>query len=196
VVKTGQKKRGRRRQVEADFDASKPLGNARWEAFAQDCVTLTQVEAYRKQYPSARRWKPQIVAQRASELARKIQVRISNLKNRTAEAVGISREEWLREVLEIARVDLPGIASMKKNLLSVKDFDALTPAQRAAIKKINVVTVGMKKDGRPIERVTVQIHDKLEAYNMIGRAIGAYDREMRKMLGDFLFQFIGEGKEG
>lgn len=82
----------------ADVDPSQPLRNARHEAFAQLILKgLSQSAAYREIYPKSKDWKEEAVWVKASELAGKVSVRITDLieKASTKNIMSVARRKEL-----------------------------------------------------------------------------------------------------
>ena len=60
--------------------------------------------------------------------------------------------------------------------MTLTDFDKLTPAQRACIKKYKCVTRQvMGTDGpKPVSTVEIELHDPLKALQALGRHLGIF----------------------
>ena len=77
----------------AAADPSKPLKNARWEAFSNDVFAgMNQSEAYRKHYDTER-YKPETVHQAAARLASKVRARVEWLQSQVATEKIVSKQE-------------------------------------------------------------------------------------------------------
>lgn len=87
-----------------DDDPAAPLTIPAHEAFAHELLKgSSQAAAYRKVYPKSRKWSNQVVAVQASQLSRKISVRLEWLKERAARGAIATREEMLERHTAAAR---------------------------------------------------------------------------------------------
>ena len=61
--------------------------------------------------------------------------------------------------------------------MNLKDFDELTPDQRACIKKFKIKTGKPLKDDpdrTPCDYVEIELHDKQHALDMMGKHLGMF----------------------
>ena len=103
--------------------------------------------------------------------------KIQDLRAKRETKTDITIERVLAEYAKIAFTDLPGIVSFNGCSMSVADFDALSPEQRACIKKFKVRTeVKLALDGEkvPVDIVEVELHSKQAALDSIGKHLGMF----------------------
>ncbi|OGV36165.1 MAG: hypothetical protein A2020_12230 [Lentisphaerae bacterium GWF2_45_14] len=90
---------------------------------------------------------------------------------------GITVDKVLCEYAKIAFTNLPGIVNFRKGTMSLKDFEKLTQEQRACIKKFKVTTVmklGEDRKPIPVDKVEVELHDKIHALDSIAKHLGMF----------------------
>jgi phage terminase small subunit len=118
-----------------------------------------KADAYRALYDCGR-MKSRTVHRRAIELFAKPNVTVFVEKHRTAmiEAAEAKQERIVQALAAIAFTDITEVAHWDGELLTVREPKDLSPAQRAAIKKVK------KNAGR----VEVEMHDKLAALRLLG----------------------------
>jgi hypothetical protein len=124
-----------------------------------------RTEAYRAFY-NCSRMKDKTVNGRASELFKKANVAayVDARRSKDMAASEVTTERIVEALAAIAFTDLPGILSWKDGQMTVEDFDSLSPAQRACIKKAKKVD-GLGKEGGYFE---IELHDKLSALKLLG----------------------------
>lgn len=151
------------------------------EAFAR-AIALQQRKDASAAYRSVYDWqgmKPATVNRKAKELMDngKIAARIVELSAPAVLRTEIGIERVLEEYAKIAFTDLPGIIAFDGGRISLTDFDKLTPAQRACIKKFRVKTeTKLLPDGEkvPVDVVEVELHSKQAALDSIARHLGMF----------------------
>lgn len=151
------------------------------EAFAQ-AIAVQQRKDASAAYRSAYDWagmKPATVNRKAKELMDngKIAARIAELSAPGVMKTEIAIERVLAEYAKIAFTDLPSIVTFDGRSMSIKDFDKLTPDQRACIKKFKVRTeVKLMPDGEkvPVDVVEVELHSKQAALDSIAKHLGMF----------------------
>lgn len=97
--------------------------NARQEQFAQELAKgTTQRQAYLIAYPNARKWKPETVDSRASDLANdpKVFARLEELRREIERKNGISREAIIDQLKALGFANIP-----VKNLRALDKIKAL-----------------------------------------------------------------------
>lgn len=154
------------------------LRNQRHELFCQEYLKSGNAsEAFRMAYPHSVRWKPETVHSKASNLlkAGKVQTRVEELQREQQKRCAITKDRLLGELGKIA---FSSIADMHNTWIERKDFEQLTPDQKASIKSIS--TKMMKKNigtaDNPeivdVEYVKIELHDKLKAIERICKMLG------------------------
>ena len=78
---------------------------------------------------------------------------------------GLSPERVLEELQAIGFVRASDFLSAGEDTLTLKAYDALTPAQSAAVASMEVTKTGVK----------VKFYDKLKALELMGRHFGLFD---------------------
>lgn len=167
-------------------DPSVPLKPPRVERFANDCVIMSQVDALRRNYPNSVTWMATSQWGAASSLARKVAGRIEWLRARYLERYQISASNVLNEVANLAFSELPGIIGTTGGRLTLEEFSNLSREQRRCIKRVRIVTIGKERDGRTIEAVDIELHDKLKALELLGKHLKTWGDDHR--LGGQTFQ--------
>ena len=187
--------------TKAIIDPAQPLRNPRWEQFAHLVLVMDQTKAYREAFPSSRDSKARHVWERASKLAAKVAPRVNFLRAQQSERLALTPERVLRRYSDIAFMDLPSIISWRKVngsteapvfILEVEDFERLTPAQREAIKRVNISRPD--KDGH--QTVAVELHDPLKALEALAKHLGLFQAEEKTNVGQVSITInIGGQKE-
>lgn len=147
----------------------------RYKRFAQEYV----VDLNETQAAIRAGYSPKTAHAQASRLLKNVKVReyvkdaISSRSKRTE----ITQDRVLQEYAKIAFTDLPGIVNFDGRSMSVEDFEKLTPAQRACIKKIKVkLEMQLQPDGEktPVDTVEVELHSKQSALDSIAKHLGMF----------------------
>lgn len=155
------------------------LRNQRHETFCQEYLKSGNAsDAYRVAYPHVLKWKkPDSVTSAASRLMSNVKVaaRVRELQEEQQKRCEITKDRLLSELGKIA---FSSIADMHNTWIERKDFERLTPDQKASIKSIS--TKMMKKNigtaDAPevvdVEYVKIELHDKLKAIERICKMLG------------------------
>lgn len=107
---------------------------------------------------------------------------ISVLQSEREKRTEITQDRVLQEYAKIAFTDLPGIVNFDGRSMSVEDFEKLTQAQRACIKKIRVkLEMQLQPDGEktPIDTVEVELHSKQAALDSIAKHLGMFTDKLQ-----------------
>jgi phage terminase small subunit len=109
-----------------------------------------------------------------------VSARIGVLQGKRAEKVEITAERVLAEYAKLAFTDLPGIVRFNGHSMSVEDFDILTTAQRACIKKFKVKAETKMIAGKPtpVDVVEVELHSKQAALDSIAKHLGMFTEKI------------------
>ena len=130
-------------------------------------------EAYRYAYDCSNMSDSTVWEHASRQLTKgKVRARIEYLKNHLAEAAGISALQIIREHQKIAFSDATRIRS---GWMSLKDFESLTPGERACIKSVETKqTKRITSDGDELidECVKVTLYDKQKALDSIVNMLG------------------------
>ena len=157
------------------MDYSIPLKRAKHERYAQLLLDQSQAAAYREVYPASANWKPKTVYSRASELAKKVQGRVTWLLEQTAKQSVATGQAVLDRLWQIATVELGDYATIERGRIKLKDLDELSLAARAAL----------DGNGKP--------HNALKALEMLARHFGLFEKDnsqgpkvdgLQKLLGE------------
>lgn len=97
-----------------------------------------------------------------------IQARIEEKQKHLAEAAGVSALQIAEELKQIA---FSSIADFHNTWIDLKQFEDLTPAQRACIAETQTKTV-KRKNGLVVDYVKVKLHDKLKAITNLINLLG------------------------
>jgi len=115
-------------------DPSKPLKNARWEAFALDVFGgMTPTDAYRKHY-STERMKAKTVHEKASRLKGKVRARIEFFQSKVASKRIMSKTELAEMYSDICRTRHSDFLTMSADGVWMHDIGEETLGQ-VALKK-------------------------------------------------------------
>jgi len=90
---------------------------------------------------------------------------LAKCRKDAASASTLSMERVNNELSKIAFSDLPDFVDNSGNLLTIEQFQSLTPAQRSCIKKVRQTPQGM---------LEIELHDKIAALRLLGIALGGY----------------------
>lgn len=162
------------------FDPSKPLDNARHEAFVQLIIEgKSQSDAYRTIYPDSLKWQDESVHEKASHVAAldKVKARITFLQNKAAEDALMTRQELLTLHTNAVR---KRYAAPSRFLNVTPDGDVslnLDPEKMKddpSIKKLVVrVEASEEGDGKNDARVlSMEFHDYLDVAKEYGHLCG------------------------
>lgn len=144
------------------------------EKFCQKYVECGNAfEAYKFAFNTKTK-RDQTVYTDACELRKnpKISRRIEYLKNNLAEAAGITFLQILKEHQKIAFCDA---TKLRKGWMTLKEFEQLTPDDRACIKKIDTKqTKRMTADGEEVidEYVKIECYDKQKSLESLANLLG------------------------
>lgn len=147
---------------------------AKQEKFCQKYVECGNAfEAYKFAFNTKTK-RDQTVYTDACELRNipKISRRIEFLKSNLAESSGITALQIVREHQKIAFCDA---TKFRKGWMTLKEFEQLTPDERACIKKIDTKqTKRMTADGEEIidEYVRIECYDKQKALDSLANMLG------------------------
>ncbi len=130
-------------------------------------------EAYRYAYDCSR-MKESTINKRASELLGngEIRGRLEHMKSHLAEVSGISALRIIREHEKIAFSDATRV---RDGWMSLKDFESLTPEERACIKSVETKTrktVGENGETIIDEQVKITTYDKQKSLDSITAMLG------------------------
>lgn len=102
---------------------------------------------------------------RNPKIQEKIQAEMAEREKRTE----ITQDRVLREIANLAFTDRTGIVNLKKNRVIIRDFEELTPEQRACV-------AGVKETKYGIE---VSFYNKEKALEMLGRHLGMFNDKVK-----------------
>ena len=106
----------------------------------------------------------------ASKLLRnaKVQEKIQAAMKEREKRTEITQDRVLKEIANLAFTDRTGIVNLKNNSLIIKNFDELSPEQKACIS-------GVKETKHGIE---VTFYNKEKALEMLGRHLGMFTEKL------------------
>lgn len=126
----------------------------------------------------------------------KVKAEIRRRQQAIAEKTDITKERIMRRLEMYAFTDMPGIVHFDNTRgMSLEDFDNLTPAQRACIKKFEFkrdppehnIKTKRDKDGTLLEpdievvqgaeQVKVELHDPIKPLVQLGIEIGMFEKK-------------------
>lgn len=112
-----------------------------------------------------------VAAASAAKLLRnpKIQEKIQAAMKEREKRTEITQDRVLKEIANLAFTDRTGIVNLKNNNLIIKNFDELTPEQKACIS-------GVKETKHGIE---VTFYNKEKALEMLGRHLGMFNDKVK-----------------
>ncbi|CAL7867511.1 terminase small subunit [Fusobacterium necrophorum] len=111
-----------------------------------------------------------VAAASAAKILRnpKIQEKIQKAMAEREKRTEITQDRVLREIANLAFTDRTGIVNLKKNRVIIRDFEELTPEQRACV-------AGVKETKYGIE---VSFYNKEKALEMLGRHLGMFTEKV------------------
>ena len=141
-------------------------------------------EAYRFAYDCSKRSESTVGENASRQLANsKVAARIAYLKDHLAEAAGISALQIIREHQKIAFSDATKI---RTGWMTLKDFEALTPDEKACIKSIETKQTKRTSpmgDELVDEMVKIICYDKQKALDSIVNMLGYNAPEKKEVTG-------------
>ena len=144
-------------------------------------------------------YSPKTAHVQASRLLNNVNVQkvIAMVQKDAMDKAGISAERIVREFGKVAFTNLPGIVNAQGQVLSLEDFDNLSPEQQAAISEVS-----QSKDGS----LRIKLHPKLSALESLAKIRGMFTEKIEhsgKVEGQvpsITFEFVktgsDEGSEG
>lgn len=99
----------------------------------------------------------------------KIQEKIQKAMAEREKRTEITQDRVLREIANLAFTDRTGIVNLKKKRVIIRDFEELTPEQRACV-------AGVKETKHGIE---VSFYNKEKALEMLGRHLGMFNDKVK-----------------
>jgi phage terminase small subunit len=120
---------------------------------------------------------------------------IELIKDDIAKNVGISKQMLINELKSLA---FSSIANLHDTWITRKEFDSLSPEDKAAIQEINTSVKKIKVDGEEqpidVEYVKIKLHDKRGAIQDILKAMGWNEPDKLKVTGEMTNIInLGEG---
>lgn len=146
-------------------------------------------EAYRYAY-NCSKMRESSVNNSAYKLLQHVEIRgrIKHLRENLAEAAGISALQIVREHQKIAFSDATKI---RKGWMEMKDFEALTPDEKACIKSVETKkTKRITPEGEEVvdEFVRVTTYDKQKALDSLVEMLGYKAPEKKEITGSMSFE--------
>lgn len=99
-----------------------------------------------------------------------VNAEIERLQAEMAQKTGMSRERWLKGLCQVAEFNLASCFEKKGDDLEVKE-DCLTRPDSHALSFVDVKTT-TNEEGQVFRKMQVEAHNKLKAYELIGKALG------------------------
>lgn len=138
-------------------------------------------EAYRRAY-NCENMSEKAIWENASKLLNntKVAPRVKELQDELKDISDITKERLMRELSNIA---FSSISDMHNTWIERKDFEKLTPKQKAAIKSIStkVIKKNIGTNDNPeyvdVEFVKIELHDKLKAIEGLTKMLGYNEPE-------------------
>lgn len=126
---------------------------------------------------------------------------VQEIRQNLEKAAGLSA---LRNLLELKKIAFANMADLRESWAEAKEFQDLTPDQKAAIAEIWTETTNIGDgDEWMLRKTKIKLHDKLKAIEMINRMLGynAPDKidhtsQGEKVFTGFNFLPTDDGKPG
>lgn len=99
-----------------------------------------------------------------------IKAELARLQSQMTKEIGMNRERWLKGLCQVAEFNLASCFEKKGDDLEVKE-DCLTRPDSHALAFIDVKTT-TNAEGQVFRKMQVEGHNKLKAYELIGKALG------------------------
>lgn len=151
---------------------------AKEELFARRVMEgRQQADAYREIYPTALKWTPQIVAQKASTFARRpnVQARLAELRAKSLAATEVTAERVIAELARLAFFDIRKVTDKDGNPLPIQELDDETAK---AVVGLDIVQFGNADAGRGAI-MKVKMADKLGALTTLARHHGLLNDKLK-----------------
>ncbi|MDY5795471.1 MAG: terminase small subunit [Fusobacterium gastrosuis] len=112
-----------------------------------------------------------VAAVYASKLLRKpkVQEKIQKAMAEREKRTEITQDRVLKEISNLAFTDRTGIVNLNNNRLIIKNFDELTPEQKACISGVKETKYGIE----------VTFYNKEKALEMLGRHLGMFNDKVK-----------------
>lgn len=154
---------------------------AKQEAYArQYLVSRCKTVAYKYAY-DAENMAQQTINSKACEVYKipHVYARIMELQEEQNTRFEISTDRITQEIAKLAFTHLPGIANYNGITMTVSEFNNLTDAQRACIKKFEVVQSRQVDSNdldrvKEVEKIKVEVYDKHAALVSLGKINGMF----------------------
>ena len=130
-----------------------------------------------------------------------VQKVVSEKQNKLQDKLEVTQERVIAEYAKVAFSQLPGIIHYKDGSITIENFDKLTNEQKACIKKFKFTTVyeiGADGEPVPINKVTIDLHDKLKALDSLARHLGMFNGKPGaegEGVSQTVYNFIIKGKD-
>ena len=98
----------------------------------------------------------------------KIQEKIQSAMKKREKRTEITQDRVLKEIANLAFTDRTGIVNLKNNSLIIKNFDELSPEQKACISGVKETKFGIE----------VTFYNKEKALEMLGRHLGMFTEKL------------------
>lgn len=112
-----------------------------------------------------------VAAASAAKILRnpKIQEKIQKAMAEREKRTEITQDRVLKEIANLAFTDRTGIVNLNNNRLIIKNFDELTPEQKACISGVKETKYGIE----------VTFYNKEKALEMLGRHLGMFNDKVK-----------------
>ena len=149
----------------------------------QYLVARCKVSAYKYAY-NCSNMNPNSIRKKAVDVYNtpRVYARIMELQEESNKRIEITTDKISQGIAKLAFTDLPGIANLNSGILTISDFNNLSPAQRSSIKKFKVKTEMrlINKVQMQCEFVEVEMYDKHAALVSLGKINGMFVENIKQ----------------
>ena len=126
-----------------------------------------------------------------------IQDYIEKIKNDLSRLSGVTA---LRNINELAKIAYSNIAEMVDESGTLKPFEELTDAQKAAISELYTEAVSINEGAATLTKRKIKLHSKVQAIDLLNKMLGFNAAEKRELSGEIKtntppVQIIMDGEE-
>lgn len=120
---------------------------------------------------------------KASQLLTKVNIQayIEEVQKDLSKLTGVTAA---RNILELKKIAYTNISDLKRDWLTLEEFDNLTEEQKAAIAEISTTETTFGEDGKKTS-IKFKLHDKQKAIEMLNKMLGfnAPEKQERTIVG-------------
>lgn len=109
-----------------------------------------------------------------------LQAYIDKIKNDLSRLSGVTA---LRNINELAKIAYSNLAEMVDESGTLKPFEELTQAEKAAISELYTESISMGDDGGTVTKRKIKLHSKVQAIDLLNKMLGFNAAEKKELSG-------------